>query len=384
MKIGFAITCYDKFEEANIFIELIRKEFKKDYKISLCSNHEKGKELGNRLLVDQYIQARKIPYFNGNIHNPQDLESRISIVLRSTDSVLTSCREALKMDVDYIIHMHSDAWCLSEEKLLELIEKMVKLNKKLAIRSVGFEDINIKGAIEGVDDHFFIFEKEYALKNKVFNLLPEEYFPDRLTVHEILMTNFLIKYGLRNIWNYRKTNQLFNYDGKNVFKKSTLRPVSYDPYYKFLHLHKESFPKNYGKVLQAIYLKNNTTGKSKFINNFIDKYYRNEKEVIEELQRIEKKYNKILKCYLYPKIIIDNREIIYKENLIKNMKIKNLLKNILKLIYSYCINIKNKLRKKREIEDITKFYSEEINLSKFVEDNWTKTLYYNKDIGLNK
>ena len=82
MKIGFAITCYDKFEEANLFIELIRKEFKGKYKISLCSHSRKGKELSKHFEIDQYIQARGIPYFKGDIHSPNNLKDRISIVFR--------------------------------------------------------------------------------------------------------------------------------------------------------------------------------------------------------------------------------------------------------------------------------------------------------------
>lgn len=383
MKIGFAITCYDKFEEANILIELIRSEFKGNYKISLCSNHENGKEVTKKFRIDQYIQGRNIVNINGDIHSPQNLEKRVSIVLRSTDSVLISCREALNMDVDYIIHMHSDAWCLSEIELIKLVKQMRKLDKKIAIRSIGFEKIR-SGALGGVDDHFFIFEKKYAIEHKVFQLSPEECFPDRLTVHEILMTNFLIKYGLKNIWNYRKIDLLLNYDNKKVYPNIPLRPVSYDPYYKFLHLHRASFPNNYGKALQAIYLKENTTGKSEYINGFVNKYYREKTEVLLELGKLEKKYNKVLKLCFYSKDIIDNREITYKEKLIKEINIltpiKNILKNFLKFGYRKLL----KLRGKKEIENIAEFYSKKVKLSNFVEDKWTATLYYDRDIGLEK
>ena len=383
MKIGFAITCYDKFEEANILIELIRKEFKGDYKISLCSNHEKGEEITKNFRIDQYIQGRNIVNIDGDIHKPQNLEKRISIVLRGTDSVLRSCREALNMDVDYIIHMHSDAWCLKEEKILELVNKMKKLEKKLALRSDGFEKLNIR-SLAKADDHFFIFEKKYALENKVFQLLPEEQFPHSLTIHEILMLNFCIKYGLRNIWNYRERKSLYNYDRKKVFSQNTLRPVSYDPYYKFLHLHRASFPNEYGKVLQAIYLKENNSGKSEYINDFINKYYRDKNEVLSELEKIEKKYDRILKYCFYSKEIIENREITYKEKLVKEINIltpmKNILKNFLKFGYRKLL----KLKGDKEIENIAVFYSEEVKLSKFVEDNWTATLYYDRDIGLEK
>lgn len=383
MKIGFAITCYDKFEEANILIELIKKEFKNKYKISLCSNYKNGKEKVKDFEIDQFVQGREIVNINGDIHNPQNLEKRISIVLRSTDSVLLSCREALKMDVDYIVHMHSDAWCLSEEKLLELVTKMKKLNMKLAIRSMGWEEFKL-GSVGEVDDHFFIFEKQYAIDHRVFELLPEECFPHKLTIHEILMTNFFIKYGLRNIWNYRKIDLLLNYDDKKVCKDIPLRPVSYDPYYKFLHLHRASFPNEYGKILQAIYLKENTTGKSDIINKFIEEYYKDKKKVLAELKNIEEKYDRVLKYFFYSKDILANREITYKENLIKERNISILIKNILKSFLKFWYKKFLKLKKKKNIESITKYYIKEVQLSKFVDDNWTKSLYYDRDIGLKR
>ena len=383
MKIGFAITCYDKFEEANILIELIKEEFYGEYKITFCSNFKNGMEKAKDFKIDQYVQAREIPYFKGNIHKPTNLRDKVSIILRSTDSVLTSCREAIKMDVDYIVHMHSDAWCLSEEKLIEIVKEMKRLDKKIALRSNGIEKHRI-GSICGVDDHFFIFEKKFAKENKVFEILPEEQFPHILSIHEILATNFLIKYGLSKIWCYRIVNELYNYDNTKVYIENTLRPVSYDPYYKFLHLHRASFPDNYGRILQAIYLRENTAGRSKFINEFIKKYSKDKKEVLKELKNIEEKYDKILKYSFYSLEILKNREISYKKKLVENFNItipmKNLVLNILKFGYRKLINLK----KKEKIDNIANYYIESIKIHKFVEEKWTKNLYYNKDIGLKK
>ena len=56
MKLGFAITAYDKFEEAKILFEILRNEFKGYYPISFCSNHPKSKEF-----VSPTVTAVKTP-----------------------------------------------------------------------------------------------------------------------------------------------------------------------------------------------------------------------------------------------------------------------------------------------------------------------------------
>ena len=261
MKIGFAITAYDKFEEARILIEIIRKEFKGDYKISFCSNH-------------------------GDTHVPKELKDRISIVLRVTDTVQKSCMNAMTMDVDYIIHMHSDAWVLSEDKLIELVRSMIQRNKKIAIR-FGGEGLNhFTHQALAMDDHFFVFEKKFALENKIFDFKPEFLFPENFDIHEMLFFNIWIKAGLENIWCYRWNGQLVNYDD-TLLKNNTLNPVGYDPYYKFLHVHRGSLPATYGEQIQARYLKECGFSRSDFIQQFINQHLSDNDKMLKELKIIE-------------------------------------------------------------------------------------------------
>lgn len=325
MKIGFAITAYDKFEEAKILIEIIRKEFKGDYKIAFCSNHPDGKKFSDENQIDLYTQGRDIKYYGGDRHSPSLMRDRISIVLRSTDTVQTSCLSSLKLDVDYIIHMHSDAWTLSEERLLELVGQMKFLNKKIAIRGEGLEAGNAGRAI-AMDDHFFVFEKEFCMKHRVFEFLPEYFFPERYDVHEILFMNILAKAGLNHIWYYRNTRQLYNYDGKKLLMR-TVRPVSYDTYYCFLHVHRESFPESYGKSIQALYLKKCGFTNSEFITKFINQFYVEETVLISTLTDMEQLINKKLKFWGFDNSIIQNREIIFKNNLLTHCSLKSFVTN---------------------------------------------------------
>ena len=128
-KIGFAITAYDKFEEAEIGIEIIRKEFKKDYVIGFCSNHPDAKKISKDWDINTFIAARNIsfnkPKGTESTHTTNEVD-RFSIQVRALDSVRTSCKQLLDYDIDYITHVHSDAWYLNENMIHTLTEEMEK------------------------------------------------------------------------------------------------------------------------------------------------------------------------------------------------------------------------------------------------------------------
>lgn len=362
MKIGFAITAYDKFEEAKILIEIIQKEFTGNYLISFCSNHPNGEKFAKANSLDQYIQAREISYWNGDIHNPNLMRDRLSIVLRSTDTVQKSCLNALKMDVDYIIHMHSDAWILDEERLIELVNRMIQLNKKIAIRGGARFDSPSSSQLLCMDDHFFLFEKKFCLENKIFDFSPELFFPERYNVHEILFLQILSKAGLQNIWYYRNTKQLQNYDQKELVL-NTVRPVSYDPYFHFLHVHRGSFPGKYGQKIQAKYLIEHHFSKSSYIQSFIEKNSQDIDLCIDELLQLEKKLNKRLNFWGYSKEILDNREITAKQQLLKKIKFYMFFSNRAKKLIKGIIN-KNRVTfsNSQLLEEYHNFFSNSIDI----------------------
>lgn len=371
MKIGFAITAYDKFEEAKILFEIIRKEFCGNYEISFCSNHAEGSDFAKREGIDYYIQGRDIPYYGGDIHRPDTLKNRVSIVLRSTDTVRRSCENALKMDVDYIIHMHSDAWVLNEKELIDIVSKLKKSNKKIALRGAGLETLYQDTPLGHMDDHFFIFEKKFFIESNVFNFKPEHFFPHVFTVHGILFINIITKVGLDKIWYYADTKNLLNFDNRELNMR-TVKPVSYDPKYGFLHVHRGSFPDEYGKIIQAIYLREAGFSNSKFIADFINTYYEDRSNVIDELEIIERRINKKLKMYGFPSKDINNREIVYKNKLAEEANVKKMFYN---LSFNLMRRFYNRIRKVEKIEDITKFYNNKVRISDFVVDDWTENLY---------
>jgi len=382
MKIGFAITAYDKFEEAKILFEIIRKEFKNRYKISFCSNHPKGEKFAMQNDLDNYIQAKNIPFLGGNIHNPKDVRRLVSIVLRSTNSVQMSCVGAMEMEVDYIIHMHADAWVLNEIKLLELVKDLKRSGKFLAVRGCGLEYLGGDIPFGHVDDHFFVFEKKYFKRNKILDFHPEELWPHKNTIHGILGSVFIVKMGLRNIWYYRNTKDLLCYDDK-ILGYRGVKPSSYDPYYGFLHVHRGSFHNNFGKNIQAMYLKEAKFNNSEMINNFIKDNFIPKYKLIYSLQNHEKNLNKKIKIFLFSNDIIVRRDIMEKQNLINNTGLIIIMKNmIMRIILFFYKKIKSKRYPKINQMDI--FYRDEIKLNNFIKDKWTKSIYLNKKLIQNK
>ena len=376
IKIGFAITAFDKFEEAMILFDIIRKEFKGKYKISFCSNHPDGHKIAADNNLDNFTPGRNIPFTGGDIHRTSKTRDLVSIVLRSSDTVQRSCLAAMEMDVDYIVHMHSDAWCLSEEKIIELVNKMKDLKKKVAVRGPGIEYYISNHKFGYIDDHFFVFEKEYFQKKEVFNYKPEDFFPHVNTVHQITFINILTKVGLERIWYYRKTQDLLCYDEKKLIIPG-VKPSSFDSYYMFLHVHRGSFPNGYGKSIQAMYLKEQDFNNSSLIKEFINENYVEHEKLMSILLKYENKINKRLLLLGYGQKILQNREIIYKENIIKSTTFFKLIKNY---IIKFAKKIYSIKKHNTKINDISDFYRNVVKLDELVDDKWTKDLYYDINI----
>lgn len=271
IKIGFAITTYDKFEEAEILIDILRECFKEEYPIALCSNHPAGEDFARRMNIKYYIQGEDIAV------------TPVGLKRRTLDTIMKSCTKAMEMPVDYIIHTHSDGWVLDEEAIRKLVAELKLENKALAIRGFGdtYEQCDrttigkyhlIEGTPFGhVDDHFFVFNKKKFLEKKVFDFEPTDFSLYRHNIHDVLATVFLVKLGLKDIWYYGNTAKMTGWNGKPMVKRG-VKPSIYDDDYKTLHVHRGSFKNGYGQQLQAWMLQNHNLNKTEFIKEFIRKY----------------------------------------------------------------------------------------------------------------
>jgi len=378
MKLGFAITAYDKFEEAKILFEILREEFQEYYPISFCSNHPKATEFAKTEQPEIFTEGFDYRFPQKELH-PSTL-NRITFKLRSTETVQKSCLGALSLDVDYILHVHADAWVLNEKKLRALLKEVKKRNKKFVIRGLGLSYMGNDTPLGHMDDHFFIFEKEFAIERRFFDFNVEEFWPHKLSVHGILITNLISKIGLSNIWYYRNEIDLTYWDGKKkISPKSPAKPSNYDNDFEFLHLHRQSFPLDYGKKIQALYLSEAGFNKSDYIKEFLDRYLMPKDQLINELNEIERKTNNQLKRRLFFLVNPDNRDFSDKKKILNNYQIRHSFKWLLQYVY---LNMFPKARHLSLLppqiypKAITKFYKEDLDFHEIVggERDWLSEL----------
>jgi len=268
-KIGFAITTYDKFEEAKILLNII-KCFHEDYPVAFCSNHPDGKQFAENNNIKYYIQGEDIPY-KPNRMSIRHYHNK-SITHRAIDSVQKSCKKALEMDCDYIIHTHSDGWPLNEHRLQHMAEYLLRHDKLLAIRGAGKQFTSGRDTPFGhIDDHFFMFDAKKAKELNLFDFNPTEFRLDKWSVHSVWATIFLSRLGLDNIWYYGDTKRMLDHKG-NPLGRRGVKPSIYDQVFQTIHVHRASFQGDGGRVLQAHYLSKAGLDCTKYLQNYISKY----------------------------------------------------------------------------------------------------------------
>ena len=111
------------------------------------------------------------------------------------------------------MHLHSDAWPLSEKKYLRLIDEMYGKRAKLGIRGFGHGVYPWSSPLGHVDDMFFIADAEHAKKVDLFDIRPLALLPHKQSVHGMLNTVFLAKVGLDKIYHYDNHMNMILWDG---------------------------------------------------------------------------------------------------------------------------------------------------------------------------
>jgi len=382
-KLGVAITAYDKFEEARILVDILRKEFNNEYVIGFCSNHPDAKKISADWDINCFSSSRNISFIEPTTAESTMTDTsfaRFLIQIRALDSILISCKALMKEDVDYIVHVHSDAWFLKEKSLAEIISGLNKRNKILAVRGNGLETISNpisnknSSAFGMADDHFFFFEKESFKQNHVFDVKPEELFPHKYSVHGMLMSIFVVRLGLSKIWYYRFLKDCYGIRMKPLGVNS-IKPFSFDPIYDFIHLNRGSFPGDSGKSLQACLLAKYMDNKrSDMIRDFIDRYYVDEEHLLKGLVELDDSLNKKLRHRLYDEKLISTERIILKQNILKNSNfIKDLIKNLSKKAKLRLIRLMENKIEDFNVKNVVELYSKKykINDIENVNGGWT-------------
>ncbi len=346
---GIAISVYDKFEEVGVLIDIIRKNWKENYFISLCSNHPEAKKYIKDLDVNNFTQGSDIKF---SPEMPWKWRGRTNLVCRVLDTIKKSCLGAIEGGAEYVMHLHSDAWPLDEYFMINIINKMKENNKKAAVRGFGLTYYAPDTPLGNMDDMFFIFESDYFKKISFFNYHPLELFPHKLSPHGVLILLFLGKVGIKNFFYYADYSQLEYWDGKKkILPFERAKPSIFDPITKLLHVHTDAFPNELGKSVQAYYLVKYNVTKGENIKRFIEKYYIPKEDLFEKLKRIEDELDRGIRRLGYNPIIF-GRNFSLKRKILKKPKkekIKILIKNLINSFYY-------KIIKKRDLRTLNLYH----------------------------
>ncbi len=328
---AIAISVYDKFEEVRILVDIIRKNWKRDYIITVCCNHPNGEKELSSLDIDTYVQGDDVPYSSN--------KPLANLTYRVVDTIRKSCLAALEQNPRTIMHVHSDAWPLDEECYLKIIDTMYENKAVAAGRGFGFGYSRLDCPLGHLDDMFFIVDAEAARSTDLFNIRPLTFSPHWQTIHGIMSAIVMVKIGIDRFYLYDDHSQLTLWPNKpKLMPYERAKPVIFDERNKLLHVHTASFPGDYGKHIQAIYLQSHNITQGEHIKRFIDRWNRDAFEVYSHLDSLEVELNKKLKM-----LAIDpnpfGQEFTSKLRFLENVTPRIIFNNALKRIISSTIRL---------------------------------------------
>lgn len=290
---GIAVSMYDKFDQAAVLIDMVRSDWTDDVYVTVCSNHPDGRsELAARNVdIDEYVQGGRVSY-----HPDMDSPRRdINLVARILDSIAASCRACLDGPVDSVMHLHADAWPLSEDGYDQLLAQMDRREKRLAVRGHGLEWRTPMCIVGQVMDQFFLVDADFARKRRLFEVNPLSYLP-HLSIHTCLLLVFLGRATLDEMWYYSTMDDDRQWDGEPINLPYTgVRPGVFNPEYQLLHVATDEFPASLGKAVQAHWLNEHGPWESDVVSAYVDEHVTD--DVFEQLATHEEQLNTRLRRY---------------------------------------------------------------------------------------
>jgi hypothetical protein len=260
MKIGIAISLYDKYDDLVTLLSIINN-WKHDYYISVCcSKDELIPKIESLKGVNSVCQPRPVAQLGMHNNSKKNMYAQN---IRCTESVRASCENLEKSGCGIGVHVHSDCWFLDEEKLRRIVFWMVANDYKVVTRGHGLEESfhPMRKAVFGsVDDHAMFWDISWCKERHVWEFKPEAMMYHQHGVHTQLAMVFGVKVGLDN-WAYYPHSSL------DVFGNPTrnLSPVNYDSVNDVIHVNCGALPNNWGKYIQDYYL----SGKQTYINSIL-------------------------------------------------------------------------------------------------------------------
>lgn len=283
--IGISISLYDKFDDLAILVDIIRENWEEAYFISVCSNHpEAPKRIEELDLdIDSFVHGTQINYSP----SMDGLREQVNRICRVYDTVKNAVEPAIHADeVSHVMHVHADAWPLSETEVHELIDEVRERDARTAFKGKGLGQRGHR-LVGHMMDQFFILDANYAAQVDFFEHNPLELLPDR-GIHTMMTILLLGKVGWSNVHFYSDQSEQIFWDGQ---PSTGARPMAYNPNREFLHLATEDFPNDLGKSLQACYLEEHDITEGEHVGNLLDKYHLPRETVVSRIQDVERRLN---------------------------------------------------------------------------------------------
>ena len=291
---AIAVSLYDKFEDLSVLVDIIRHNWEDDYYISVCSNHPDAHDEISCIehKIDYFEQGAQIRYEPKSSY----LRWGNNLSFRIYDSIRTSCRAAFaKDDVEYVMHLHADAWPLDEQEFKQLLQNMKQREDSVAFPSSthAFVENYPPGSFA---DNFIIFDANEAIAVDLFEHSPLELPPT--WIHQIIPMLCVAKFGWDELYHYTNHAEHEHWDGtSSVNIANDARPMFHDPKFGQVHIAKEDFPSRLGKALQAYYLREYGITEGKHIQNLINEYEISEDELFKQLNDYLEDLNDDLRRY---------------------------------------------------------------------------------------
>ncbi|MFA1610799.1 hypothetical protein [Halobellus rubicundus] len=293
--IGISVSLYDKFDDLSIAHDIIRHNWEDEYYISVCSNHPDASERINELdlEIDSFQRGAQIPFED----KMEDRHKRTNFLLRVNDTIRTAIKNAFTEDaVDYVLHLHSDAWPLSEQSLKDLIRDMDNRNADVAFKVDTRKFLN-NYPPGHIMDQFMIFNVKSCSSNNLFERSILD-FPPGIHSHRLIMMECIVTLGWDSLYHYSNRTEETFWDGKPIPSTGRIvRPMVYNPSFDQLHVATEDFPNNLGKSLQSHYLKEYGLTDGNYIKELINNHSASATDLFHNLDVFYNELDRELKWY---------------------------------------------------------------------------------------
>jgi hypothetical protein len=254
MKIGVALSVYNKINHLKTNINIIRKHWNSldnEVVISVCCND-----------VNNFDNVKSLDIDNFSTGN-YELKSQPKPFrrLRIFDCIRNSI---INCEADYVIHYHADAYALNFNSINSIINKMKDNDVKVAYRGKGTKYRNDKNICGDVDDHFLIFKKTAVVESNIFDVDYQKALnflcignPETL-LSKLITENF-------------NDDQILHYSDMYENQVGADRP---DSFYKDNIMHRAMTPYNFDNDRQFLHFGNEVT-QDFIINNLIERGVKN-------------------------------------------------------------------------------------------------------------